>query len=82
EEHGLPADRPLAESLQGGEGLGEGRVRDPHTGLPMNVGKYGTGEGGTDGSSNIHGYESGHQGPGHEGERTDWEGVKKANVPY
>lgn len=42
-----------------GEGVGTGEdrfVTDPHTGLKMNVGKYGTGEGGTDGERNIHGF--------------------------
>lgn len=40
-----------------GSGIGnDGIVTEPHTGLPMNVGKYGTGHGGTDGSSNITGY--------------------------
>ncbi|KAK3079887.1 hypothetical protein LTS18_003677, partial [Coniosporium uncinatum] len=41
----------------GDEDLGDGRVREQHTGLPMNVGKYGSGEGGTDASRQIHGYE-------------------------
>ena len=36
----------------------EGHVTDSRTGLPMNVGQYGSGAGGTDGSSNIHGYQN------------------------
>jgi hypothetical protein len=32
-----------------------GTVIEPHTGLPMNVGKYGDGHGGTDGNPTIHG---------------------------
>ncbi|EME47825.1 hypothetical protein DOTSEDRAFT_69679 [Dothistroma septosporum NZE10] len=32
------------------------RVIEPHTGLPMNVEKYGDGHGGTDGARNIAGY--------------------------
>lgn len=32
-------------------------VTEPHTGLPMNVGKYGDGQGGTDGSPTIRGYQ-------------------------
>ncbi|KAK6438623.1 hypothetical protein LTR95_005178 [Oleoguttula sp. CCFEE 5521] len=35
-----------------------GIVREPHTGLPMNVGKYGDGHGGTDGSSTVRGFEN------------------------
>lgn len=35
---------------------GDGIVIEPHTGLPMNVGKYGTGHGGTDGSNTVPGY--------------------------
>ncbi|KAI9877958.1 MAG: hypothetical protein M1830_002365 [Pleopsidium flavum] len=31
-----------------GDSLGPGEVIEPHTGLPMNVGKYGSGAGGTD----------------------------------
>merc|ERR1712072_798646 len=34
----------------------DGKVVDPHTGLPMNVDKYGSGAGGTDGSQQIEGY--------------------------
>ncbi|KAF2828081.1 hypothetical protein CC86DRAFT_203925 [Ophiobolus disseminans] len=32
------------------------RVIEPHTGLPMNIGRYGDGRGGTDGNTNIHGH--------------------------
>jgi hypothetical protein len=34
----------------------DGIVTEPHTGLPMNVGKYGSGAGGTDGGQHIAGY--------------------------
>ncbi|UJO14217.1 hypothetical protein CLAFUW4_02814 [Fulvia fulva] len=37
-------------------GGNDGRVIEPHTGLPMNTAKYGTGQGGTDGAQNIAGY--------------------------
>ena len=37
------------ESVSGrGESLPPGEVIKPHTGLPMDIGKYGTGAGGTD----------------------------------
>jgi len=36
-----------------------GIVTDSRTGLPMNVGQYGSGVGGTDGSSTVHGYQGG-----------------------
>ncbi|RMX85867.1 hypothetical protein D0869_03501 [Hortaea werneckii] len=35
----------------------DGKVVDPHTGLPMDVNKYGSGAGGTDGSQQIEGYQ-------------------------
>ncbi|CAI6336416.1 unnamed protein product [Periconia digitata] len=62
---GHPArDAMLHQQKQGDDG----RVIEPHTGLPMNVAKYGTdGEGGTDGSSTVHGYNTHkqmHQGGG------------------
>lgn len=88
------------ESRTGGHGAHqaggqEGVVIEPHTGLPMNVGKYGTGAGGTDGNETIHGLHS--HGAGNETSSanvatqgstqggnagTDWEGIKKANTPY
>lgn len=47
-------------NTSGAEPVGEpGQDRtviEPHTGLPMNVGRYGDGHGGTDGSPTIHGY--------------------------
>ena len=73
----------------------DGIVIEPHTGLPMNVGKYGSGHGGTDGSEPIEGYHQGGQGhnasigtahghpPGEEGAvGPDWEAIRKANTPY
>lgn len=53
---------------------------DPHTGLPMNVGKYGDGHGGTDGNPSIHGV--GHDGVASDAKATDWDAIKKANTPY
>ncbi|KAH7044572.1 hypothetical protein B0J12DRAFT_182410 [Macrophomina phaseolina] len=88
---GVRAGEPRA--VQPGEK--EGVVVEPHTGLPMNVGKYGSGAGGTDGNETIHGLH-GH-GPGtdepgvnlaSQGSAqggnigTDWQGIKKANTPY
>jgi hypothetical protein len=49
---GLPAT-----GTEGGVGAAnDGIVTEPHTGLPMNVGKYGSGAGGTDGGEHIAGY--------------------------
>ncbi|GME32079.1 hypothetical protein GTA08_BOTSDO08174 [Neofusicoccum parvum] len=72
-----------------------GIVIEPHTGLPMNVGKYGTGAGGTDGNETITGMHSHGAGTDASGANvasqgnvqgsntgTDWEGIKKANTPY
>ncbi|KAF2641928.1 hypothetical protein P280DRAFT_516939 [Massarina eburnea CBS 473.64] len=67
-----------------------GTVIEPHTGLPMNVEKYGDGRGGTDGSRTVEGY---HQLPGMQGGEhasgqarqggvTDWEHIRKSNTPY
>lgn len=56
-------------------------VIDPHTGLSMNVGRYGDGHGGTDANKTIHGARL--DGPTHvAGSSTNWEGVKKADTPY
>ncbi|KAM0713834.1 hypothetical protein Q7P37_010796 [Cladosporium fusiforme] len=57
-----------AAGLEGGSAEGEGFaqkgtsrdsgiVTEKNTGLPMNVGKYGSGAGGTDGGEHIHGYQ-------------------------
>lgn len=43
-------------STTGNNTTEDGRVIEPHTGLPMNVGKYGDGAGGTDGAKQIGGY--------------------------
>ncbi|KAF2815696.1 uncharacterized protein BDZ99DRAFT_120922 [Mytilinidion resinicola] len=56
----------------------KGIVTEPHTGLPMNVGKYGDGAGGTDGNEALRGA-SAHQGSE---QGADWEGIRKANTPY
>ncbi|KAL1641795.1 hypothetical protein SLS58_005835 [Diplodia intermedia] len=74
----------------------EGIVIEPHTGLPMNVGKYGSGAGGTDGNETIEGFSShgaggahasgpnvASQGSAHGGNiGPDWQDIKKANTPY
>ncbi|TLD27651.1 hypothetical protein E2P81_ATG10939 [Venturia nashicola] len=60
---------------------GEGIINDPHTGLPVNVGKYGDGYGGTDGNQAIHGLNT-HAGAAGDAKPTDWEAIKKANTPY
>lgn len=70
-------------------------VIEPRTGLPMNVGRYGEGAGGTDGNMAIHGLEGSGVGTttgvgaGAVGESqtatgagTDWEAIRKANTPY
>jgi len=66
-------------------------VIEPHTGLPMNVGRYGDGSGGTDGNAAIG---AGHHHEGNLGERvmpghadpahstTDWEAIKKNDTIY
>ncbi|KAL1801018.1 hypothetical protein ACET3X_001360 [Alternaria dauci] len=58
-------------------------VTEPHTGLPMNTERYGTGTGGTDGNPAIHGYHQ-HGVPGATSGQTatDWEAIKKADTPY
>jgi len=66
-------------------GENEGRVVEPHTGLPMNVGKYGDGH---DGNPAIEGFyqhaQAAHPEVGSTGNEagTDWQAIKKANVPY
>jgi hypothetical protein len=61
------------------------KVIEPHTGLPMNVGRYGDGHGGTDASPTVRGH---HHVPGTDenlrtgGSTTDWEAIKKADTPY
>ena len=58
----------------------DGIVTEPHTGLPMNVGKYGTGQGGIDGAQQIPGlHEPIAEGSGAE---TDWNKIKKGNTLY
>ncbi|KAF1947470.1 hypothetical protein EJ02DRAFT_417652 [Clathrospora elynae] len=55
-------------------------VTDPHTGLPMNIERFGSGTGGTDTNPTIHG-QHGH--PGLMGQSvTDWDAIKKADTPY
>jgi hypothetical protein len=62
------------------QGLGqESKVIEPHTGLPMNVGRFGDGHGGTDGSATVHGM---HEHGGVGARTTDWDAIKKADTPY
>ncbi|KAL2356956.1 hypothetical protein BJ546DRAFT_966120 [Cryomyces antarcticus] len=78
-----------SEATHGHAGQPEGIVIEPHTGLPMNIGKYGTtGAGGIDGNSNIEGFHD-HSNlgvpaaeTGRSGSVTNWEEVRKANTPY
>ncbi|KAK5297028.1 hypothetical protein LTR16_000136, partial [Cryomyces antarcticus] len=78
-----------SEATHGHAGQQEGIVIEPHTGLPMNIGKYGTtGAGGIDGNSNIEGFHD-HSNlgvpaaeTGRSGSVTNWEEVRKANTPY
>ena len=67
---GVPSSSTTAGQTEGGEqglgkssfeqpgmgGEGDGMVKDSTTGLPMNVGKYGYGTGGTDGNEAIAGH--------------------------
>ena len=64
-------------------------VVEPTTGLPMNVGKFGAGTGGTDANATIEGYHQGHgtAGAGHQTaggyqSTTDREAIRKADTPY
>jgi hypothetical protein len=72
------AGSSAGQTSTGGVSQGEGIVMDPHTGLTMNVGKYGDGHGGTDANPAIHGAQSGTA----ETTATDWEAIRKANTPY
>lgn len=55
---------------------GHHTVTEPHTGLPMNVERFGDGHGGTDGSATVPGHHAGQEGA------TDWEAVKKGDTVY
>jgi hypothetical protein len=68
-----------AEPLNTGLGQHDNKVIEPHTGLPMNVGKYGDGHGGTDANPTVHGHQE--LGAGQQ-RTTDWEAVKKGDTPY
>jgi len=76
------------ETHTGVMGENEGRVVEPHTGLPINVGKYGDGHGGTDGNPAIEGFHEHAQvahpevGSTENEAGTDWQAIKEANVPY
>ncbi|RDI83154.1 hypothetical protein Vi05172_g6891 [Venturia inaequalis] len=77
----IPTEGHSTTHLDHGISQGEGIVIDPHTGLPVNVGKYGDGHGGTDGNQSIHGINT-HGGAASDVKTTDWEAIKKANTPY
>jgi hypothetical protein len=47
-----------AEPLSEAHGSSNNKVIEPHTGLPMNVGRYGDGHGGTDANPTVHGLHS------------------------
>ncbi|OQN96029.1 hypothetical protein B0A48_18020 [Cryoendolithus antarcticus] len=67
---GLGSSSGLGHSSGLGSSTGtgsSGMVTEPHTGLPMNVGKYGDGHGGTDGSSTVRGLEGSEGGVGSTG---------------
>ena len=66
-----------AEPVSEGLGQDHNKITEPHTGLPMNVGRYGDGHGGTDANPTVHGH---HEGAG--AQPVDWNAVKKANTPY
>lgn len=63
-------------------------VIEPRTGLPMNVGRYGDGAGGTDGGPIAHHHHEtvpGQVQPGNadtEHATTDWQDMAKKNTPY
>ncbi|KAK3624352.1 hypothetical protein LTR56_021070 [Elasticomyces elasticus] len=68
------------ERLGGEESLGEeGIVKHPITGLPMNVGKYGDGHGGTDATPQIPGVNEHEASPA---AAADWKDVHKKNTLY
>lgn len=56
-------------------------VIEPHTGLPMNTERFGTGAGGIEGNPAIHGQHS-HSGPMAGQTGADWEAIRKADTPY
>ncbi|KAK4899805.1 hypothetical protein LTR27_003071 [Elasticomyces elasticus] len=79
---GLTSNPPGAgqERLGGEEPLGEeGVVKHPITGLPMNVGKYGDGHGGTDATPQIPGVNEHEASPA---AAADWKDVHKKNTLY
>ncbi|KAH4863478.1 hypothetical protein HBH75_005690 [Parastagonospora nodorum] len=92
--HETRANTYGAEPLSGALGQPGDKVIEPHTGLPMNVGRYGDGHGGTDATPTIHGHhahdsgvahglEGGHKAGTAPGQHTtNWEAVKKADTPY
>jgi len=92
--HETRANTYGAEPLSGALGQPGDKVIEPHTGLPMNVGRYGDGNGGTDATPTIHGHHAHDSGVAHglggapkagtaPGQHTtDWEAIKKADTPY
>ncbi|KAI4913232.1 uncharacterized protein J4E92_009855 [Alternaria infectoria] len=74
-QHGVYGAHPVSDLDR------DNTVTEPHTGLPMNTGRFGTGAGGTDGNPAIHGLHE-HSGPAPGQSTTDWEAIKKGNTPY
>jgi hypothetical protein len=58
---------------------GHHTVTEPHTGLPMNVERYGDGRGGTDANANIAGQ---HGVPGQGQSTTNWDAIKKGDTVF
>ncbi|KAL5115473.1 hypothetical protein ACEQ8H_006614 [Pleosporales sp. CAS-2024a] len=82
--HNTYGAEPIGEAL----GQSDNKVIEPHTGLPMNVGRFGDGHGGTDANPTIHGHHEhgtlagaglGATGGQH---ATDWDAIKKSDTPY
>jgi hypothetical protein len=90
--HNTYGAEPIPQALE----LDHNKVIEPHTGLPMNVGRFGDGHGGTDANPTVHGHhehgvgsvtrEPGMGGvtgtTGTTGSTTNWEAIKKADTPY
>tara|TARA_R110002003_G_scaffold107_6_gene8983 strand:- start:13027 stop:13266 length:240 start_codon:yes stop_codon:yes gene_type:complete len=76
----LRETRPGVYGAQPLDALPQRDVRiEPHTGLPMNVGRYGDGAGGTDANPTVEGQ---HVVGGGAGAGTDWSEVTKKDTLY
>ncbi|CAO2652422.1 Nn.00g007050.m01.CDS01 [Neocucurbitaria sp. VM-36] len=87
----VSGDRETQKGVYGGHDIHDtnqsNTVTEPNTGLPMNVGKYGAGTGGTDATPTIAGYHNEPGATGHShtaGHQTaaDTEAIRKADTPY